>query len=215
MNFSETLLTLHPIDQMVMILTFLIGGISLILYRSDNDPKTYEGKAIAIGRYPSIKVLLKIFFYATSALILWSIFSPETAPGLLYVNHDARLAGALIAAAGSALFVVAKLTLGQSYSPCFKTFAPKEIVTRGVYGWIRHPIYTANFLIFLGSFVISGSLVVLVMTVLLALIYRWTARKEEQVLSQVFPNYGSYQRQTGMFAPPLRRLTVVRTESGT
>lgn len=214
MTLLETITNLHPIDQMVMMLTFLIGGISLVLYRSDNDPKTYEGKSLAIGQYPVIKVTLNLFFYATSALILWSIFSPETAPGLLYVNHDARLAGALIAASGSALFVMAKLTLGQSYSPCFKSYAPKEIVTNGVYGWIRHPIYTANFLIFLGSFVISGSVVVLGMTVALGLIYRWTALKEERVLSKVFPNYGVYQKQTGMFAPPVRRLTVVRSDQG-
>ncbi|MBN1267141.1 MAG: isoprenylcysteine carboxylmethyltransferase family protein [Anaerolineales bacterium] len=77
-----------------------------------------------------------------------------------------------------------------------------ELVTTGVYHYIRHPFYSS--LLFLGWGILLknvnwiGILLALVNTILLVL----TARKEEVINIQYFgEKYQDYKRQTKMFIP--------------
>ena len=82
-----------------------------------------------------------------------------------------------------------------------------ELVTSGPYALIRHPIYTGLILAMLGSAMgvnIFGALLL----VLIGPYFIYSARREEAVMLQLFPEqYAAYMARTGMFAPcPLRRL---------
>lgn len=109
--------------------------------------------------------------------------------------------GSCVALAGLTLFLWAKRSLGQHYSPCFDVHLPEAVVQTGPYRWIRHPIYTAN-LVILGGFAAgTGSLWIVANTIVLWAFYERSARREEAALCATHAAYASYRAGTGRFLP--------------
>ena len=114
----------------------------------------------------------------------------------------ATTAGAVaVGGAGWLLFAVAKLTLGQSFTPCYASAVPAVLKVKGPYAWVRHPIYTANLALLLAAVLMSGSALVLIMMSALFAVYWSAARLEEDALSAKFPAYKAYMANTGRFLP--------------
>jgi protein-S-isoprenylcysteine O-methyltransferase Ste14 len=79
-----------------------------------------------------------------------------------------------------------------------------ELVTNGIYGYIRHPQYTGFLLITLAMIFEWATLPLLIMWPILAVVYYRLARKEEKDMEVEFgPHYAEYRRRTGMFLPRL------------
>ena len=101
------------------------------------------------------------------------------------------------------LFAVwARLILGSNWSGTVTIKTDHQLIRRGPYRWIRHPIYTGMLAALLATAMIQGRLGGMVgfAFVLLAL-YR-KARREESFLSQEFgEGFSEHRQQTGMFLP--------------
>jgi protein-S-isoprenylcysteine O-methyltransferase Ste14 len=121
------------------------------------------------------------------------------APGWLAAIALAALAGAaLLALAGAG-----QLGTGLTASPLPNPSA--ELRTTGVYGWVRHPIYTALLVGGAAVVVFGGRLnQVAVWLVLLALLLV-KATIEEAALTVRFPDYRRYRAVTGRLLPRPRR----------
>ncbi len=103
--------------------------------------------------------------------------------------------------AGTVLYFKALGHLGQNYSPCFDAHLPFQIVTRGPYSCIRHPLYLANILQGVGFTLTSGSLWVLVLAAYgIFKIFRSIA-SEESYLGKTFPEYENYRAKTSRLIP--------------
>lgn len=109
--------------------------------------------------------------------------------------------GISISTVAMALFISAKLSLGEHYSPCFDSYIPRDIVQEGLYRYIRHPIYASNILLLIGVFIASGSLWILINIVLLGIYYVNSALREELILLEKFPIYSKYSTHTNRFIP--------------
>jgi protein-S-isoprenylcysteine O-methyltransferase Ste14 len=79
----------------------------------------------------------------------------------------------------------------------------QRLVTYGVFGWVRNPLYVGNFLIWMGFTVISGVYWFLPIAALLfALEYTLIVRYEEGVLESIFgPSYLAYKSRTPRWLP--------------
>ena len=101
------------------------------------------------------------------------------------------------------LFAVwARLILGSNWSGTVTIKTDHQLIRRGPYRWIRHPIYTGMLAALLATAMIQGLLSGMVgfLFVLLAL-YR-KARREESFLSQEFgEGFSEHRQHTGMFLP--------------
>jgi protein-S-isoprenylcysteine O-methyltransferase Ste14 len=109
-------------------------------------------------------------------------------------HGPARWIGLALALFGLAGVILARYTLGQSFS-----IAPKAtaLVTHGIYSRIRNPIYVA------GTFVIGGALLMLrkpeglALLLVLILIQIFRARREAAVLEAKFGDaYREYRKRT-------------------
>jgi protein-S-isoprenylcysteine O-methyltransferase Ste14 len=100
-----------------------------------------------------------------------------------------------VATLGFALAVWAAVTMGQSLSPFPRPPQGAELVDRGPYRVLRHPIYVGGALFFAGLSLVF-SVYGLVLTAVLALFWLAKARLEERHLVARFPAYNDYRRRT-------------------
>jgi protein-S-isoprenylcysteine O-methyltransferase Ste14 len=108
--------------------------------------------------------------------------------------------------------VPAALVLGLSaylaragLSIVFKEVREKpEVIRKGVFGVVRHPIYLSEILLYLGLLILSLSLAAaFVWFVAIAFLHR-ISRYEERLLLERFGNaYGQYMRDIPMWVPRL------------
>ena len=79
----------------------------------------------------------------------------------------------------------------------------QRLVTYGIFGWMRNPLYVGNFLIWMGFVVGSGVLWFLpVAALLFAVEYSLIVRYEEGVLESIFgEEYVAYKQRTPRWLP--------------
>jgi len=79
-----------------------------------------------------------------------------------------------------------------------------QIVTDGVYAYVRHPQYTGLFLLITGFLIQWPTLLTVLMAPILVMAYVHLSRKEEQAMDKLFQdNYTQYCDQRPMFFPAL------------
>lgn len=71
-----------------------------------------------------------------------------------------------------------------------------KVVTNGIYAKIRHPGYAAYIIAYIGSFLVVGSLSMLIPIIIFTIIIIDTVRKEEETLLAKFPaEYAAYKNR--------------------
>jgi protein-S-isoprenylcysteine O-methyltransferase Ste14 len=130
---------------------------------------------------------------------------PLLAPGRMSVGN--WIVGALLVAAGEAVRLSGVAAAGTSTRR--RSREVQRLVTYGVFGWVRNPLYVGNFLIWMGFTVISGVYWFLPIAALLfALEYTLIVRYEEGVLESIFgPSYLAYKSRTPRWLPRPPRST--------
>jgi len=106
--------------------------------------------------------------------------------------------GSVIAILGLAFSVYSLISLGGNFSIIPQA---REVVTKGPYKYLRHPLY-------LGEIVAIGGVVLAHVTVatstilcMLILLQFYRANREEKMLASIFPNYEDYVSRTFSFIP--------------
>lgn len=123
------------------------------------------------------------------------------------VNHSAVLGwtGAALCVLGFGLSMYARRHLGRNWGMPMSLKEQPDLITAGPYSRIRHPIYAGLILAMLGS-AIAFSVVWVLVLIVVGGYFIYSARREEAVMLQQFPEqYAAYMARTGMFLPPLRR----------
>lgn len=99
--------------------------------------------------------------------------------------------------------MVALFNLDKSLTPFPTPKSNSELITSGLYKYVRHPIYTGILLTVFGYGFYSESVSRLTISVLLLILFYFKTNYEEQKLSQKYPEYGAYKARTGRFIPGL------------
>ena len=76
-----------------------------------------------------------------------------------------------------------------------------DLITRGPYRWVRHPMYTALIMMMIGVSGYNGLWINLGAALTLIAIVVTKALREEHLLPQVFPEYPAYALTTKRFIP--------------
>ncbi|MBN1697002.1 MAG: isoprenylcysteine carboxylmethyltransferase family protein [Spirochaetales bacterium] len=85
---------------------------------------------------------------------------------------------------------------------------PPAVITKGVFSWIRHPLYAAGLLFYTGLFLATGSLCSLVILMPIFFFINHMAAFEEKKLEEKFGDaYRSYKKKTGRWFPKLYKKT--------
>jgi protein-S-isoprenylcysteine O-methyltransferase Ste14 len=109
--------------------------------------------------------------------------------------------GPPLAALGLLLAFVGLATLGRSVTPFPRPRARGHLVTRGVYRFVRHPVYTGLVVAALGWALAYLSVAGVVYAAALGVFFDRKARREERWLRERFPEYAEYERRVRRLIP--------------
>ena len=113
-------------------------------------------------------------------------------------NTSLMLVGELIALVSAAWVVTAAITLGKSFSVLPDA---RELVTRGLYAHIRHPLYVGEFGMVAGLVIAAPKTINLLAIVLFMAGQAIRVRLEEATLTREFPEYVDYAARTPRYVP--------------
>lgn len=105
--------------------------------------------------------------------------------------------------AGYALLIWAGISLGRNLTPLPKPKTDAQLVTTGVFAWMRHPIYSALMLISFGSSLERGNLIAFALSLCLTILLEFKSRREEAWLCEQFSGYAAYRLRVKKFIPGL------------
>ena len=104
--------------------------------------------------------------------------------------------------AGGSINLIGLLTLRRAFTIMAEA---RELVTGGLFRYVRHPLYSGHFVMFFGSLLLRLHVYTAIVYVTFCIGQVYRARIEERKLQQVFPEYQAYRSGTGMFFPRLRK----------
>jgi protein-S-isoprenylcysteine O-methyltransferase Ste14 len=152
--------------------------------------------------------LFQIFsFVMLGGIIPFSPFNVRLWSSLPIMN----VSGATICVAGTIVSIWARRMLAGNWSASVTYKEKHELVTKGPYRFVRHPIYSGLTLMMLGTVLVLGRLDSLCGFVMRFISYFFKIRKEETLLLEHFPEeYSRYRACTGSLVPILKKETELR-----
>ncbi len=108
-----------------------------------------------------------------------------------------KIAGTAINIMGLVIWWSAKITLGKNWGVGFGNPKIKQLVTRGIYSRIRHPMYWGINLTFVGLMLLYPNLWFLMLGALIIVYFFYRMKVEDgYLLEKLGEEYRSYKRKT-------------------
>jgi len=182
-------------------MAFLVAYLAIrgvFIRRARRQQKTDKGDArdrLLIAPVGIAQIVLPLVF-------VWT-------PGLAFANRAQPPAcaalGIVTMAAGLWLFWRSHVDLGDSWSVTLELNANHRLVTRGVYRFVRHPMYTSFFVSGFGQALLLANWVAgLSALVAVALLVAVRLPNEEKMMiAQFGDEYRDYMRRAGCIVPRL------------
>jgi protein-S-isoprenylcysteine O-methyltransferase Ste14 len=113
-----------------------------------------------------------------------------------------RTLGCLVCVVGLAFTIWARRTLGGNWSGSVTFKEDHELIQRGPYALVRHPIYTGLLLMLVGTVVVLGRVDGFVALVIVVGALWWKLRREEAMMTKHFPGaYPAYRARVKALIP--------------
>ncbi len=119
-------------------------------------------------------------------------------PHSLFINFLA----AVLLGTGLIVAIAARRTLASNWSSQVAIKEGHELITRGLYRYVRNPIYTGNLLMALGTVLAFGTLGAVIGFIIVGFGFYLKISDEERILTRHFgAEYSSYRQHTKALIP--------------
>lgn len=152
-------------------------------------------------------IWLSIFIcYEVFTFFIYILFPELLAWATISLPLALRIIGALLGVMALLWFLWIHRYLGSNLSVRLRIKDSQTLITDGPYRWMRHPMYTAFYLLHLATFLLTANWFIGVswtvgLTIIIALRVR---REEAMMISRFGEQYRLYMQQTGRFLPAIR-----------
>lgn len=143
----------------------------------------------------SVVVIFLVALRVVRASAVWhhALWAPTTLTSAVSVA---------LVVAGLAFTAWARLTLGRNWSGSVTFKEGHELIERGPYAWVRHPIYTGLLAMMLGTALYYAEPLGFVVLAVGAVAFHLKARTEERLMTAHFPDeYPAYRRRVKALIP--------------
>ena len=164
-----------------------------------------RGQGHASTPSAAVKSLSLSVVKAGKIAIMVGLFVQLFLPDILPIASDPqrlRISGVVIFTLGLLIALLARIALGSNWSDIEvgQVKHNHALVNRGVYRYVRHPIYTGDLAMLLGfELCLNSWLVVALVAIAIPTLSR--ALREEKVLAKTVAGYDMYCQQTKRFIP--------------
>jgi protein-S-isoprenylcysteine O-methyltransferase Ste14 len=153
-----------------------------------------ETQAQRLRYWVLLVIAFFLLFYGRLPYPLNSRVVPNVAPVIW--------AAGVLSVIGLAVALWARFTLGRNWSGVVTLKEEHELVERGPYRFVRHPIYTGILTMYFATALGLGHLAGFVGTLLIFLSFWIKLRDEEQLMLQQFPErYAAYRQRAKRIIP--------------
>jgi protein-S-isoprenylcysteine O-methyltransferase len=136
-------------------------------------------------------------------LVVFGWFSARDYIGTYTGNIFIQLTGLAIAISGVSGYIISILYLRRNWAVSAAIKEGHELVKKGPYRFVRHPMYFFMILVVLGSGLLISNSLIIIYTPVVAFLYYLRSRKEEEMLIKALPGYAQYKKQTKMLIPAI------------
>jgi protein-S-isoprenylcysteine O-methyltransferase Ste14 len=149
-----------------------------------------KGNLLVLGQF----VLIALLIFVPSSGLNTGVFS--------YFLSAVAIFSLL---AGFVILGVSAIALGKSLTAHPIPGKNAQLVTDGLYKFVKHPIYTGLILVAFGLMIIGGFFPHTLFFIALVLLLNYKASFEEALLTKTYAGYADYSKKTGRFLPRLKR----------
>lgn len=170
-----------------------------IIYLYRNDPGLLEERYKKPGT-GNEKGWDKYFIYIMfPTFLLWFIIMPLDAERFSWTTNfplTLEIIGFLLLI-GSAFLMFRSYKDNSFVSPLVRIQSERDqkVVSTGVYGFVRHPMYLGGVMLFLGAPLLLGSVYGFIIGIFLSLIFAARITGEEKMLTQELEGYPEYKNK--------------------
>ena len=133
------------------------------------------------------------------SFVIWFVIMPLDAQRFAWTtNFPAWLKSVgLIFLIGSAFFMFRSYRDNSFVSPLVRIQSERgqKVVSTGVYGFVRHPMYLGGILLFLGAPLLLGSVYGLIVGIFLSILFLIRITGEEKMLVEELDGYVDYKKK--------------------
>jgi protein-S-isoprenylcysteine O-methyltransferase Ste14 len=180
----------------------LLASIVMVVIRAPHGQRS-RTIPVAKSRRGTLEIgLLTIAWVAFFLPIIW-IATPLFAFADYPLHPIPLAAGVLCLAFGLWLFWRSHADLGPNWSITLEVREKHQLITRGVYRWVRHPMYLSLLIYAVGqALVIPNWLVCPTYLVAMVLLFAFRVRPEERMMFEEFgKEYEAYRASTKRLIP--------------
>jgi len=155
-------------------------------------------------------IWLSVFIcYEVFTFFIYVLFPEVLTWGALPLPAWLRFAGAVLGIIALIWFVWIHHTLGNNLSARVRIKDSQYLVTDGPYRWVRHPMYTAFYILHIAAFLLTANWFIGVTWIagLTAIIFLRVSREEAMLIARFGEAYSSYAENTGRFLPRIKGLS--------
>jgi protein-S-isoprenylcysteine O-methyltransferase Ste14 len=168
----------HAATTIILVIWYAIGALWLVM--AFNTKRTIKRRGFALR--------LLVLAVVASLLLRNRVGVNKVHEHLWAPTATLGWLGVAFVIAGAAFAVWARFTIGTNWSGDVTLKEDHELIQRGPYALVRHPIYTALFTMLLGTALAFGQYETSVIFVLAVLIFSIKMRAEERLMTEAFPD---------------------------
>jgi protein-S-isoprenylcysteine O-methyltransferase Ste14 len=180
MNWPGTLICLAMIASNVLVYKL---HHRLVAQKPGPSPSTRQRYSVSwptrLFKYFKVPLYLLVVFH-----VFWETLKPDAAPFHLLRS----LLGLLLGLAGVFLLGLSLKALGNNFAPCNQGQLPNQVVVRGPYRFLSHPIYLSNLLMLTALGLVVWGWILPVVLVLTLFFYGFSIHDENKALAAMRDN---------------------------
>lgn len=194
---------MEDIGRILGYISFVLLGVWRVYWfvtgqRADREkPRSSESSAFFSKRNLSKIIVLAAFGVVGVQLLGVSLFE------MPIKSLWQQVLGFLLVVIGLGIAVIGRYNLGTNWANCYEyQVKPKqELVTKGIYAYIRHPLYAGISLFLIGSELVVQSYLFYVYCFVFLGANQQAKWEEELLLRKFGDTYKSYMKRTKRFIP--------------
>ncbi len=152
--------------------------------------------------YPILYLIGVLFIVNFKFLVRFGI--PIGTLGIIVFQHTLvqNIFVVILLIVGLVIAILARRTLAGNWSGQVALKRDHELITTGLYQYVRHPIYTGMLMMILGTALSQGTLGAVIGFLIILLGIFFKLRDEEALMTEHFAEaYASYKQRTKMLIP--------------